>query len=552
MTLRLRSAVVLITLLAGMATAQAQTTWHVDDANCPGPGSGTLPDPFCKIQDGIDAAVDGDTVLIADGTYTGNGNKNLNDAGKVITIQSENGPENCVIDCEDDGRGFAIPYPSGILSGLTITRGGGVSDGAALFIGGDPTIVNCVFSDNHATETGGAVRIGSAGSNPVFMSCRFVENTANEGGGVYSWTSDPLTFTSCIFSDNSADRGGGLYQHTGSIVMTDCTITGNTAAELGGGAYLISGNARLTGCVVSQNEATDGGGMFKSAGGLLQVVNGSFSGNVAANGAGIFILAGGSPLVTNCAFGGNLASEIGGGMLNVKTDAIITNCIFWGNSDGGGSDETAQIHDLGGSATTARYSLVQGLDELANTGNIDLDPLFADPVSHDLRLLPGSPCIDAASNADVPTDELDLDGDGDTAEPIPVDLDGNPRIVDDPFTPDCPQPDADCGESPVVDMGPYEFFYDCNDNGTPDECDIERGDSSDNNGNGVPDECDPCVGDLDGDFSVGPLDLALLLGSWGPCPEPPEPCPADIFGNGDGFVSADDLAVLLGNWGPCE
>ena len=56
MSLRLRSAVVLITLLAGIATAQAQTTWRVDIANCPGPGSGTEADPFCKIQDGIDAA----------------------------------------------------------------------------------------------------------------------------------------------------------------------------------------------------------------------------------------------------------------------------------------------------------------------------------------------------------------------------------------------------------------------------------------------------------------------------------------------------------------
>ena len=53
--------------------------------------------------------------------------------------------------------------------------------------------------------------------------------------------------------------------------------------------------------------------------------------------------------------------------------------------------------------------------------------------------------------------------------------------------------------------------------------------------------------DFDGDGSVGPFDLAILLGSWGPCPDPPADCPADL--DGDGFVNAFDLAMLLGSWG---
>lgn len=52
-------------------------------------------------------------------------------------------------------------------------------------------------------------------------------------------------------------------------------------------------------------------------------------------------------------------------------------------------------------------------------------------------------------------------------------------------------------------------------------------------------------GDLDGDGMVGPMDLALLLGNWGPCPDP-DNCPADL--NLDGSVNADDLAILLSNW----
>ena len=67
---------------------------------------------------------------------------------------------------------------------------------------------------------------------------------------------------------------------------------------------------------------------------------------------------------------------------------------------------------------------------------------------------PGSPAIDAADNTAVPADSADLDDDGDTDEPVPVDLDGNPRFVDDPDTPDTGNPD---GINPIVDMGAFEF-----------------------------------------------------------------------------------------------
>jgi hypothetical protein len=55
------------------------------------------------------------------------------------------------------------------------------------------------------------------------------------------------------------------------------------------------------------------------------------------------------------------------------------------------------------------------------------------------------------------------------------------------------------------------------------------------------------LGDLNGDGVVGINDFLLLLGAWGPCPDPPAPCPADL--DGDGTVGVLDFLILLANWG---
>jgi hypothetical protein len=100
----------------------------------------------------------------------------------------------------------------------------------------------------------------------------------------------------------------------------------------------------------------------------------------------------------------------------------VTNCILWGNSP----DE---IYDDGGSSTTVTYSDVLG--GYSGTGNIDANPLFVNAGADNLHLRACSLCVDAGDNNSVPPDSSDLDGDGNTTEPIPFDLGGNWRFVDD-------------------------------------------------------------------------------------------------------------------------
>ena len=167
-----------------------------------------------------------------------------------------------------------------------------------------------------------------------------------------------------------------------------------------------------------------------------------------------------TPHVVNCTFTGNGAGTDGGGLRSSQCDTAVTNCILWGNSDAGGSDESAQLIRYSGTVIVAHSCVQRWTGTLGGTGNIGFNPFFLDAdgaddivgtEDDDLRLAIGSPCIDAGDNSGVPADTADLDGNGDTDEPTPVDLDGAARFVDVSV-----RPDTGNGTAPIVDMGAYE------------------------------------------------------------------------------------------------
>ena len=123
-----------------------------------------VPGDYPTIQAGIDAAVNRDTVLVADGTYTGPGNKDIDFTGKAIVVMSENGANNCVIDCQNHARGFyfhSYETSNSVVDGFTIINGlvnyysNPQYMGAGIYCGNSsPTITRCHILDCYASGGG--------------------------------------------------------------------------------------------------------------------------------------------------------------------------------------------------------------------------------------------------------------------------------------------------------------------------------------------------------------------------------------------------------------
>ena len=310
----------------------------VDNANCPGPGSGTSVDPYCTIQAAIEAAPPGSIVVVADGTYTGNGNRDLSFMGKSITLRSANGPESCVIDCDASFADLhsAFNFGSGesrtaTVDGFTITNGRRTWGAGILCTNGShPTITNCIITGNNANSHGGGVYC-ALGSHPMLVNCT-------------------------IWGNNASDHGGAVACDESSPVIVNCVISGNKAGQNGGAIHCDTSHPTLTNCTVVGNQAT-------GSGGAVQCYSSS------------------SPTLTNSVLWGNTPQEVH----VVYGTPVVSHCCISGGWSGAGSDNPS----------TEPHFVADGVwDDNGTTST--WDDLW---VEGDYRLRVGSPCIDAGDNA---------------------------------------------------------------------------------------------------------------------------------------------------------
>jgi len=175
------------------------------------------------IQAALDAMVDGDTLTLSDGVYTGVGNRTLRFNGKSLLLRSENGPDVTVIDCESQDRGFDLTYgegPGAVITGVTVTNAAQTNGAGFHITNGSPTIVNNVIS-NCIANRGGGLRI--TGGAPLLRNNVIIGNTASEGGGIFLSDASPVIEGNTLVG-NGAAVGGGIYLRNDSDPVINNTI----------------------------------------------------------------------------------------------------------------------------------------------------------------------------------------------------------------------------------------------------------------------------------------------------------------------------------------
>jgi hypothetical protein len=380
-----------------------------------------------NIQDAIDAAQAGYTVLVTNGVYSTGGKAmagNLTNRvtlDKPITLLSVGGAEVTFIQGQWDPVATNGPLAircawltnAAVINGFTLCNGATLSvakdnllssGGGAWSSSASSLIIGCTFSNNSAAYQGG----GAVGGR--LTNCTFRANQAFEGAGVANAELD-----TCILIANQGGHVGGGAE---SSVLNNCIVVSNTA-NLGAGVVW----SALSNCVLKANSANNGGGAYGST--LINCVistnfavdtgagvsggtslNCLFLGNQGARGGGVW-----GGVLTNCTLVGNFASQTGGG----ARGATLYNCIVWGNSSPVGANYYIDV--------TLNHCCTFPL--AAGVGNITNAPLFVDQDGGNLYLQTNSPCINAGNNAYVSTTN---------------DLNGNPRIV-----------------GGTVDIGAYEY-----------------------------------------------------------------------------------------------
>ncbi len=368
-------------------------------------GTGDAP----TIQAAIDAAADGDTVLLAAGTYTGDGNRNLSFLGKAILVTSESGPDATIIDCESSpgnnhsGFDFSLGEDTtSVLDGVTVT--GASKGGIRCVYGSSPVIRDCTITGNSAMDSwrGGGIYLED--SSPRILNCTITYNSAEpNGGGIHCNGASPQ-IVQCVIAHNTAQKyGGGIgLSNSSEATIIGCTISQNTAtAESGGGLYTSYSSVSIEDCDISENTAKFGGGVFNAMTSFMTIKRSIISGNETRNGGGgVYSMEG--LTMDNCTLVGNSAPYYG----------TAIECMYGSNNHVSRSIIAFHADTVEAIFTIADTLDISCSDVYGNGGgnyggntpdqtgmndNISEDPLFCDLEGRDYNIYDTSPCAPAHS-----------------------------------------------------------------------------------------------------------------------------------------------------------
>ena len=375
------------------------------------------------------------------------------------------------------------------LENLTITGGvaegdndtEGLGEGGGIFISeaSTVTITDSLITGNSATSVGGGIST-SPESTVTLVNSEVINNQAgNNGGGIIS-RSGNFTIRNSIITGNNATgvtsgdtfaRGGGIVVAGGTTNILETTIAENSSDE-GGGIAVTNAEVNVYSSTLSNNTSSNSGGGIdviessRELQSLVTVVNSTISGNASGTfGGGVYlnystlfeygtdvVVSIENSTITNNTANINVNDILGGAGGGIGTGQegnriAVSNSIVTGNIDGRDNTPSdisglfftdfvfgASERDIIGDGN----NIIGTLDRVTGTIGTGSDIVGVDPLLTPLQnnsgatqthaLSENSPAIDAGNNAFVPADRFDLDGDGDTEEPIPLDQTGSDRI----------------------------------------------------------------------------------------------------------------------------
>jgi hypothetical protein len=408
--------------------------------------------------------------------------------GAILLLQGSGTLTGCTFtanQANSSGSGVNVNHGVLTLDGCTFSANTGAYGAAIYARVGAVTASGCVFEGNSGI-LGGAVHMfvdeGEEGSGS-FDGCTFTGNQAQDGPAFYTSHAD-ATITNSTFRDNKGVHSGAVLINNCAASVRSCEFTGNSDNF----AIVVHGpEDQEPFSLVSSVFTGNTGGLIMGSNGLrADVIQSTFVGN----GHAVSLRTG---TVSDCLFIANQTFNTDGAALSAVQNLVCTGSTFFGNTvqngtaggihfsgdqdsvcslvgnvlwwnwslNGSLQDRQVRIVLPEGNEPEVRYNTIQDwTGDIPGEGNSAADPLFIDWLGadntpgtgdEDLHLAPGSPCVDAGDSGAIPADTYDLDGDGDTAEPLPLDADGNPRFVDDPFT-----VDTGVGPPPIVDRGCFE------------------------------------------------------------------------------------------------
>ncbi len=451
-----------------------------------------------SIQAGIDVAVDGDTVLLADGTYTGEGNREIEFNDKAITLTSENGRESCVIDGEGAYRLLYLYYShetnEAVISEISFRNGSAIaiwlqysspsfisciiSDCASTALycrENEPYFENCIFENNSEYAFYQFPAITCTSSCAVFDNCLFTGNSGgfNEAGamrfrGECDENETGAVVRNCTFIGNTTNYQGGAIYGSGTLTIENCDFIDNYASYRGGAmAY---GGYPTRNCYFSGNQAGDyGGAVYKGA----RYERCVFDGNRAYKGGAVYMAEGGSPVYDSCIFRNNIA-EYGGAFFIDQSSPVIRNCVIHDNGQpytlGGGVRVLLGDNLLGDRKLVFHNNIVyrnRGQDagfsnQFAGPYDWQLsNSIFRENQSGQLACPAGSEIILMHCNVegDYPGYN-NFETNPGFVSPYDFHLTDDSPCIDAGYRLDCPETDYDGNERPGgfdVDVGIYEY-----------------------------------------------------------------------------------------------